>query len=211
VIVTLDSDFLTSGPGCIRYAREFARKRRVEGPESKMNRLYAVESTPTNTGAMADHRLRMRASDIEGFARALAREIGLSAVAAPSTAPNVPSGWISALVRDIKQHPGATLVVAGDQQPPIVHALGHAINQALGNFSKTVYFTDPIEVSPSNQWESIGQLAADIRAGSVTTLLIVGSNLVYDAPADLGFSEILPKVPFSARLGALPLAHPAST
>src|SRR5579863_3395678 len=140
VIVTLDSDFLTSGPGCIRYARDFSRKRRIEGPESKMNRLYAVESTPTNTGAMADHRLRMRASDLEGFARALARELGISAVGAPNAAPNVPSGWISALARDLKEHPGATLVIAGDQQPPIVHALAIAMNQALGNFDKTVYF-----------------------------------------------------------------------
>ena len=201
VIVTLDSDFLTSGPGCLRYAREFARKRRVEGAESKMNRLYSVESTPTNTGAMADHRLRMRASDIESFTRALARELGVSAVAGPAAPPNVPAGWISALARDLKQHPGATLIAAGDQQPPIVHALAHGINQALGNFDKTVYFTAPIEISPVNQWDSIGQLAADIRAGSVTTLLILGSNPVYDAPADLGFKEILPKVPFTARLG----------
>src|ERR1700722_11134549 len=172
VIVTLDSDFLTSGPGAIRYARDFARKRRVEGPESKMNRLYTVESTPTSTGAMADHRVRMKASDIEGFARALARELGLSAVAGPSVAPSVRSAWIPALARDLKQHRGATLVVAGDQQPPIVHALAHAMNQALGNVDKTVYFTQPIEVSPGNQWDRIGQLAADIRAGSVTTLLI---------------------------------------
>jgi len=169
VIVTLDSDFLTSGPGCIRYARDFARKRRVEGPESKMNRLYAVESTPTNTGAMADYRLRMRASDIENFARALARELGLSAVAGPVVAPNIPASWIPALVRDLKQHPGGSLVIAGDQQPAIVHALVQSINQTLGNFDRTVYFTQPIEASPMNQWDSIGQLATDIRAGSVTT------------------------------------------
>ena len=143
----------------------------------------------------------MRAADVEGFARALARELGMSVVAGTPVAPGVPSGWIPALARDLKQHPGSTLVVAGDQQQPIVHALAHAINQSLGNFGKTVYFTDPIEVSPTNQWESIGQLAADIRAGSVTTLLILGNNPVYDAPADLGFKEILPKVAFSARLG----------
>jgi MoCo/4Fe-4S cofactor protein with predicted Tat translocation signal len=201
VIVALDSDFLTSGPGSVRYARDFARKRRVEEPDSKMNRLYAVESTPTNTGAMADHHLRMRASDIEAFARALARELGLSAVAGPAALPNVPAGWIPALARDLKQHPGSTLVTVGDQQPAIVHALTHSINQALGNFDKTVYFAEPIEVSPAHQWDSIGELAADIRDGSVTTLLILGCNPVYDAPADLGFKEILPKVPFTARLG----------
>ncbi len=199
VILTLDSDFLTSGPGSVRYAREFARKRRVEGVDSKMNRLYSVESTPTNTGASADHRLRMRASDIEGFARALAGELGLNVSAGPP--PAVPAGWIPALARDLKQHPGATLVVAGDQQPPIVHALVHATNQALGNFDQTVYFTQPIEDSPTNQWESMGELAADIRAGTVTTLLILGGNPAYDAPGDLGFRELLPKVQFTARLG----------
>jgi MoCo/4Fe-4S cofactor protein with predicted Tat translocation signal len=199
VILTLDSDFLTSGPGSVRYAREFARKRRVEGVDSKMNRLYSVESTPTNTGAMADHRLRMRASDIEGFARALAKELGLNV--SPGVSPAVPAGWIPALARDLKQHPGATLVIAGDQQPPIVHGLVHAINQALGNFDQTLYFTQPIEESPANQWESMGELAADIRAGSVTTLLILGVNPAYDAPADLGLKELLPKVPFTVRLG----------
>jgi len=199
VILTLDSDFLTSGPGSVRYARDYSRKRRVENVDSKMNRLYSVESTPTNTGAMADHRLRMRASDIEGFVRALARELGLNVTSGAS--PAVPAGWISALARDLKKHPGATLVVAGDQQPPIVHALVHAINQSMGNFDQTVYFTQPIEESPANQWDSMGELAADIRAGKVTTLLILGGNPAYDAPADLGFKELLPKVPFSVRLG----------
>ena len=200
VILTLDSDFLTAGPGSLRYAREFARKRRVENEQSKMNRLYSVESTPTNTGAMADHRFRMRSVDIEGFARALAIELGLSTVIGPSSAPQVPSGWVAALARDLKQHAGASLIAVGEQQPPVVHALAHAMNQALGNFDKTVYFTDPIEAVPSNQWGSMGELAADIRAGSVTTLLILGGNPAYDAPADLGFKELLPKVAFSARL-----------
>ena len=183
VILTLDSDFLTSGPGSIRYAREFSRKRRIEGVDSKMNRLYAVECTPTNTGAMADHRLRMRASDIEGFARALARELGMNA--SLGTAPAVPAGWIPALARDLKQHSGASLVIAGDYQPPIVHALVYGINQVLGNFDQTVYFTQPVEESPVNQWESMGELAADLRGGRVTTLLILGGN-----PAYVGSSRV---------------------
>ncbi len=201
VVLTLDSDFLTSGPGSVRYAREFAAKRRVDGAESIMNRLYAVECTPTSTGAMADHRLRMRASEIESFARALAREIGVSAAAAPGISASAPAEWIAAVARDLKQHAGASLIVAGDQQPPVVHALAHAMNQKLGNFDKTVYFTQPIEESPIHQWESMGELAADIRAGKVSTLLILGGNPAYDAPADLGLKELLPKVKFSVRLG----------
>src|SRR5882762_7112485 len=114
VILTLDSDLLTTGAGSVRYAREFSRKRRVENAESKMNRLYSVESTPTNTGAMADHRLKMRASEIVSFTRALARELGLNAIAGPATSPELPGGpigtggWIAALARDLKQHPGAS-------------------------------------------------------------------------------------------------------
>jgi MoCo/4Fe-4S cofactor protein with predicted Tat translocation signal len=200
VIVALDSDFLTSGPGSVRYAREFAKKRRVEDTDSKMNRLYAVESTPTSTGAMADHRLRLRASEIEGFTRSLARELGLNDVAAPANPPAVAANWIAALARDLKQHRGASLIIVGDQQPPVVHAIAHSINLVL-NLNRTVYFTDPLEVSAVNEWRSLGELAADIRAGTVTTLLILGNNPVYDAPADLGFNEILPKVPFTARLG----------
>jgi Fe-S-cluster-containing dehydrogenase component len=201
VILSLDSDFLTSGPGCVRYAREFSRKRRVESPESKMNRLYAVESTPTNTGAMADHRLRMRATEIEGFARLLAKELGLAVASGPAISSSVPPGWIPALARDLKRNAGASLVVVGDHQPPIVHALVHSINQALGNFDKTLYFTQPIEETPINQWQSIGELAADMRAGKVTTFFILGGNPAYDAPADLTLKELLPKVKFSARLG----------
>jgi MoCo/4Fe-4S cofactor protein with predicted Tat translocation signal len=201
VILSLDADFLTSGPGCVRSAREFSRKRRVESTESKMTRLYTVESTPTNTGAMADHRLRVRASEIEGFGRALANELGLVVAAAPASSSGVPPEWIPALARDLKQHAGASLVVVGDHQPAIVHALTHAINQVLGNFDKTIYFTQPIEESSVNQWESIGELAADIRAGKVTTLMILGGNPAYDAPSDLGFSDLLPKVKFTARLG----------
>ena len=201
VILSLDSELLTCGPGSVRYAREFSRKRRVENADSKMARLYAVESTPTNTGAMADHRLRMRGVEIEGFARALAKELGLAVATGAAPGSSMPPEWIPALARDLKQHAGASLVVAGDQQPPVVHALAYAINQALGNFDKTIYFTQPIEESPANQWQAIGELAADMRAGKVTTLLILGGNPAYDAPADLGMRDLLPKVNFTARLG----------
>src|SRR6266849_980792 len=201
IILSLDSDFLSSGPGSLRYAREFARKRRVEDSQGKMNRLYAVEATPTSTGAMADHRLRLRASEVESFARALARQLGLKVAEGPAIASAYPSDWIPALARDLKQNSGTSLVIAGEQQPAIVHALAHAINGALGNFGKTVYFTQPVEESPVNQWDSIGDLGAGIRTGNVDVLLILGGNPAYDAPADLGIRELLPTVKFSVRLG----------
>ncbi|HSB79926.1 MAG TPA: TAT-variant-translocated molybdopterin oxidoreductase, partial [Candidatus Methylomirabilis sp.] len=96
VILALDSDFLTMGPGCLRYARDFSLRRRPQGQDARMNRLYAVESTPTNTGAMADHRLPVRAGEIEAFARVVAQGLGLplEGVAAPAAH----AAWIAALV-----------------------------------------------------------------------------------------------------------------
>ncbi len=198
VILALDSDFLCKGPGCVRYARDFARSRQ---PEGAMSRLYAVEATPTNTGAMADHRLRLRASEIESFARTLAGQLGVDVAAGQAISSALPPAWTQALLRDLQQSAGASLVVAGDEQPAVVHALAHAINQRLGNFDKTVYFTQPVEASPTNEWESCNELAIDLRAGRVELLIVMGGNPAYDAPADLGLKELLPNVRFSARLG----------
>ena len=190
VIVSLDADFLSAGPGAVRYAHEFADKRRVTGPESTMNRLYVVESTPTVTGAMADHRLPMQAKGVYFFAHALMA--GLSNTG-NTTAPNTPADWIPALLRDLQNHRGTSLVIAGEQQPAEVHALAHAINDALGNVGKTVHYTDPVEANPVNAVESLRELVADMQAGQVDTLFMLGVNPVYNAPADLHFKDNLLK------------------
>ncbi|MFZ0738217.1 MAG: TAT-variant-translocated molybdopterin oxidoreductase [Candidatus Acidiferrales bacterium] len=190
VIASLDADFLYDGATSVRYAREFADRRRIENAQSNMNRLYVVESTPTNTGAMADHRLALRASEVGGFARALAAALGLEGYAGAET--KVPATWLAALARDMQKHRGASLVLAGDAQPPAVHALAHAMNQALGNAGKTVEFTEPIEVSP--EMDGLAELAKEMEAGEVTTLVILGSNPAYTAASDLEFPAKLLKV-----------------
>jgi MoCo/4Fe-4S cofactor protein with predicted Tat translocation signal len=200
VIISLDADFLCSGPGSVRYAREFSARRRVDGPESKMNRLYVVECTPSNTGAMADHRLPMRAQEIEDFARALAAGIGVHQ-AGPKGAVGKHERWLGALVRDLDKHRGACLIVAGEQQPAMVHALAHAMNAALGNVGKTVVYTDPIEAEPVDQMQSLRELVADIKAGQVDFLLIHGSNPVFNAPAELDFAHNLLRVKLRIHLG----------
>ncbi len=68
------------------------------------------------------------------------------------------------------------------------------MNQALGNVGKTVTYTDPIEGNPADQQESLRQLVADMNAGQVDTLFILGGNPVYSAPADLDFAGALKKV-----------------
>src|ERR1700731_825586 len=200
VILSLDSDFLGSGPGHIRYAREFSRRRlQNETPkpnpladeifaEMKMNRLYVVEPTPSVTGATADHRLPLRASEVELFARALAAKLGLGGSAA---IPPDAEKWLDAVAKDLQKHKGASLVVAGEQQPAEVHALAHAINATLGNVGTTLYYTEPVEAQPVNHLESLRQLCADIGTGKVETLLILGVNPVYTAPHDFDFASLI--------------------
>jgi MoCo/4Fe-4S cofactor protein with predicted Tat translocation signal len=187
VIVSLDADFLYAGfPGNTRYIRDFASRR---NPDGNMSRFYAIESTPTSTGAKADHRLPLPAWQVEQFARALA---------AGSVIPDVnielegnESGLFKPLVGDLVKHHGSSVIIPGDHLPPVVHALAHALNAHHGNVGKTVLYTDPVDANPVNQVESLRDLVADMRAGSVELLVILGGNPVYDAPADLGFGDAL--------------------
>jgi molybdopterin-containing oxidoreductase family iron-sulfur binding subunit len=190
VVVSLDSDILERGPGHLRYARDFSSRRKVRKGTMSINRLYAIESGPTGTGSIADHRLAVRPSQVEAYARAIA-----GAGAAPDHVE-----WIAALVRDLQKNRGASIVVAGDEQPPAVHAIAMAINQALGNIGSTITITDPVEVAPVNQLDSLKQLVADMNAGAVKTLIMLGGNPAYDAPGDIPFVKAMDKVPFRAHL-----------
>ncbi len=196
VVVSLDCDFINEGATGVRYARDFANGRGIETPQAQMNRLYAVESTPSLTGGMADHRLPIRCGEIENFARALAAALGLPV---PSTNSPVPDPWLKAVARDLQRHRGASLVVAGASQPPVVHALVHAMNAALGNTGTTVIYTDRIEASPAK--DSLPDLVKEIEAGQVSALFILGGNPVFTAPADLQFAQQLLKVPLRIHSG----------
>jgi MoCo/4Fe-4S cofactor protein with predicted Tat translocation signal len=194
VIVSLDADFINSGPGHVRYAREFSSRRVIEGTDVKLNRLYVVESMTTSTGAVADHRKALRASDVEAFAHELAAAAGVSGAKSGSAASAIPAAWTTAAGKDLAAHRGTSIVLVGEEQPPAVHALAHAINAALGNVGKTVYYTEPLEANPLNGMESLGQLVNDMNAGKVQMLLILNGNPVYDAPADFDFITALGKV-----------------
>ncbi|HEY2415173.1 MAG TPA: TAT-variant-translocated molybdopterin oxidoreductase [Pirellulaceae bacterium] len=202
VVVALDSDWLAAGPGHLRYAREFMKRRSVGRGEvsttADMNRLYVVEPAVTCTGAKADHRLAVRGSEIALLARTLAAELG------PMQSEQTPSEhgrFINALARDLEKHRGRSIVVAGPRQPPEVHAIVHAINERLDNIGNTVRYIEPPLAKPVDGNESLKSLVDEIRANKVETFLILGGNPVYTAPADFELAEILPRVPLRFRLG----------
>jgi MoCo/4Fe-4S cofactor protein with predicted Tat translocation signal len=200
VIVSLDADFLYAGfPGNTRYIRDFAKRRNPD--DGKMNRLYVIESTPTSTGAKADHRWPLRASQIEGFVGAY-----LSSDATKTKELFVRdhgTADVENLAADIWAHRGTSVVIAGDHQSPTVHALAHAMNANLGNVGKTVFYSDPVDANPLNQNESLKELVADMRGGKVDLLIILGGNPAYDAPADLNFADALTnsKIPLRVHHG----------
>ena len=200
VILSLDADFLCAGNGGLKHARAFASRRRIDGNTAQLNRLYAVECSPTNTGSKADHRLPLRASEIESFVRAVASQIGVQG-AGSATVPQAVQRWIGPLVNDLKAASGKSLVIAGEGQSPAVHALAHAMNAALGNVGTTVSYTATAEVRPTNQRASLQELVGEMNAGTVSLLVILSGNPVYSAPVDLKFAEAMQKVALRVHLG----------
>jgi MoCo/4Fe-4S cofactor protein with predicted Tat translocation signal len=199
VILSLDSDFLVTGNGALAHARAYASRRPREGDRALRNRLYSVESSPTNTGTKADHRLLLRASDIGAFARAVAAQLGVAA-ASGGSAPESGQSWLGPLVKDLQNAKGRSLVIAGEGQPPAVHALAHAMNEVLGNVGNTVVYIPTVEPRPMDQRAGLAELVGEMNAGTVSLLLILGGNPVYTAPSDLKFAEAMDKVPLRANL-----------
>ncbi len=202
VVLSLDADFLSSGPAAVRHAKDFMKRRRVADKsehEAEMNRLYVVEAALSNTGVIADHRLPLRAVDVEHFARSLAQKLGLQVEGGD---PERYGAWLETLVEDLQAHKGSSIVIPGDQQDPVVHALAHAINQALGNLGETVTLIEPVEANPVDQDASLAQLVEAMQGGQVQALFILDGNPVYATPVDVGFKDALKQVPFSVYLGA---------
>jgi molybdopterin-containing oxidoreductase family iron-sulfur binding subunit len=208
VVLALDSDFLGSGEGTIEGIKGFMKARRIDEPGKKMNRLYAVENRYTITGGMADHRLRIPASEVGTFALQLAAEISkttgdatltsISQTLGKTTATaSFPAGWVEELAKDLVASRGRALVLVGSQQPVAVHLLAAAINSALGAFGNTL--TGIVEVSKPAA--TIEALAKDIGDKKVTALFILGGNPVYDAPADLNWAKLQQSVPNVVRVG----------
>src|SRR5690348_5939827 len=214
VILALDADFLSDPAAGVRYSRDFIAAR--DPGRGAMSRLYAVEPTPSVTGIMADHRLPLESAQVEVFVQALAERLGVSTVRLHAGSYNEGIGtahaqWLDALAADLKAHRGASLIVAGDTQPHELHALVHAMNAVLGNVGHTLEYAEPVEVLPPQATNpqgaddgSLRALVEAMRAGRVDTLLVLGGNPVYDAPADLEFATALQRLPHLLRSGLYP-------
>ena len=212
VIFAIDSDLLSSAPGHLRFARDFASRRNPSRTQ-KMSRLYAVEPTPTLIGSVADHRFIAGPKELRQVVMELAAVILQSA--SDSAAPD----WVSKVAKDLTANQGRALVHIGPDQPAEMHALVHAINEKLGARGATLDLIEPVAHRPVGEGAALSDLVSDMQAGKVTSLLIIDSNPVYAAPSALGFAEALKEVEFSlaltptpnetsaAAIWAVPMAH----
>ena len=197
VILSLDADFLggIAQPGFLPLAAGYAERHRYEEGK-EMNRLYVVESMPTVTGFKAEHRLALKPSAVTAFAQ------GLASGSAPAGLSPAGQKFFAAVLKDLKAAGAKAVVIPGEQAPAAVHLAAYQFNAALGAVGKTVVYTDTVVPLPSEQVADLKSLAADVNAGKVKWLVMLGVNPVYSAPSDLGFRGLIEKVPMTVHLGS---------
>jgi len=212
-VLSLDCDFLGSDEGDISDTRGFAAGRRTRKPGDSTNRLYVAEPRFSLTGTMADHRLRLRSGSVGPFLLELARQIRTAKPSADlntllSQSPDLPlpegvdPAWIRECAADLVSHGKQSLILVGRRLPISLQALALALNATLGAVGSTL-IVQPRRSIPST---NIIQLAGKIRNGTIRTLIILGGDPVYNAPADLNWPALQSSVPNTIHLANLPNA-----
>jgi len=199
-ILSLDADIFSGFN--VGYIKDYAAGKSWSAEKKDISRLYVVETSATITGAKADHRLAVKPSQLAEVAKAIAQRVGVTGA---NSTYNGNAQWIDAMARDLGAFKGRSLVVAGDSASPIVHALANAINGQLGNIGHTVEFVEPFSPGTEKlQLDQLRELLADIDAGKVKMLVILGGNPGYSTPADLriNFDRVNSKVPLRIYVGS---------
>ena len=179
LIVSVGSDFLLDQPGSLRFMRQFAARRRVQDGQTKPNRLYVLEGTPTITGTMADERLAAPPDRVAAVLRRVGGYIGGQLDAREEA-------FVKKLTADLAKHRGSLRVLVGDAEPLEMHQLAAAIGES-----------PEVRAVPSG---NLAVLAGDLDAGRVKHLFILGGNPAYNAPSDLRFGERMAKASFTVHL-----------
>lgn len=202
VVVSFNADFMNSMPQSLKHARHFMSRRNPENKNVALNRLYAIESTPTPSGSLADHRLVLKPALLNAFIVELAKHLGVKTQSAGSAKLNAEQQkWIKELADDLMKHRGKSIVIGDLQLPAGIQVLLHAINQVLGNAGATVTYTENAEMVPASHTAAIKDLVKELNEDQVDILVTLGGNPVYNAPADLNFANAYKKAKQRIRLG----------
>ncbi len=181
-----ESDLLSAAPGHLAHARHFAAARNPTRTEA-MSRVYAVEATPSLLGTAADHRIVA--------SPAVTRRLLWDVAGAVLDGTRPDDARAAAIADDLRQHAGAALLHAGPDVPADLHALVHAVNERLGGRDRTFSVLEPAVFAPADA-TPVDALVADMLAGRVASLLVLGGNPVFTA-SGADFAAAMARVPFS--------------
>jgi molybdopterin-containing oxidoreductase family iron-sulfur binding subunit len=196
LIVSFDSDLFDEHPAHLKATRDWAAGRRT-ADQGKMNRVIAVESTYSAFGRAADLRKALRPSEIKQVIAGVAAKLGVAGVLLDGSLEEKLAKLVDLIATEVS-HAKSAVIVAGDALDATTNAICHRINAKIGAVGKgVVYTSEPLADEADSD---IATLARDMQAGKVNTLLMLGGNPVFDAPADLNFAAALGKVKTSIHL-----------
>ena len=203
VLLSLDCDFLGLDPVGEAPANQWAKRR---DPGQTMSRLYVVEPSFTVTGASADHRLRLPASQVGAFAVLLAEKLGIPDVSALASQLQVRSEiigaeWIQGVADDLLSKVGKAAVLAGPRQPEAVQVLVALINNKLGALGGGAAPL-PLVQHGRRMLPGLADLVGAILGGGIENLFVLTpADPLFDAPGDLDLAKAFDKLALLVHCG----------
>lgn len=191
VIVSFGADFLGSWISPIEFTKQYSKTRKIGENKKTMSRHYQFESNLSTTGANADYRTPIKASQEGTVLTTLYGLIGGGGNA--SNAGSIPN--LEKAAKDLLAARGKSLVVSGSNDPDI-QLIVNAINDRLGNYGNTIDTTTPILMRQGND-EAMNSFVADLQAGRIGAVVFFNANPVYDHPAGAAIAAALEKVKVS--------------
>jgi len=196
-ILSLDCDFIGNEENAYSNIRKFTKNRKLNKPEDKLNRLYTVESLFTLTGMNSDHRICVAPGLMNDIVKRIWLEFQGGIAGAIPQLPKEVEAWLAPCIKDLKDNHGKAVVMPGHRLSPEAQVLIVAINDALGANGPIVEYRD----AQAAKEGTIQDLAKALNAGEVETLVILGGNPVYNAPAELNFGDAITHAKNFVRLG----------
>ncbi len=221
VIVSLEDDIFGPGPSQVRHAAQWSQRRRDHQQDGDLTRLHVAESTPTLTGALAGTTLNAASQRMPVLLANLAGSLGVGeGNTAEAALTQGEQAWVRTAAGELAAHRGIGLLALGAHLPADAQALAHRVNHALGNAGVTVVYSEPVGLAATDEASALLALAEAMAAGEVETLVVLGANPVYTAPADLDFANRMDRVSLRIHAGLyydetashchwhIPLTHP---
>jgi Fe-S-cluster-containing dehydrogenase component len=193
VVLSVDADFLGSDKNAVYNIRTFAQNRKPSFAKPTMSKLIVAESMMSLTGMNADQRVRVAPDQLTAFISAVAKGVGAGVSGDDSVLSAEAKAEAAKIATELKAASGKAVVSVGDHLPAGAHALGIAINAAIGAFGagKAIDTAHQIPMSSSKN-AAITAFREELKAGKVGAIIFAGVNPTYSADAET--QELLKKI-----------------